>query len=93
MFIYGTYDSSTLQKDLLISLTSMTGNIKVACQTLDRPMGRIFSRSEIGTDSCYSLFERGEKTVQAKIIKFYVGSPKRNFVYLLRVYGIPELYT
>ena len=30
----------------------------------------------IGTDSCYSSFERGNKTVQAKIIKICVGGPK-----------------
>ena len=29
----------------------------------------------IGTDTCYGLFERGNKTVQAKNIKFCVGGP------------------
>ena len=36
---------------------------------------RPFSGSVIGTVKCDGLFERGEKTVQAKIIRFCVGGP------------------
>ena len=48
---------------------------KVTCQSCDRPTNRGFSSSEIGTDLCYGLFQRGNKTVQAKNIKFCVGGP------------------
>ena len=48
---------------------------KVTCQSWLKPTGGGFSSSVIGTDSCYGLFERGNKTVQAKNIKFCVGGP------------------
>ena len=34
----------------------------------------LYAQTIIGTESCYGLFERGSKTVQAKIIQFCVGS-------------------
>ena len=43
---------------------------KVTCKSWYGPTGVFNSSSVIGTDSCYGLFERGNKTVQAKTIQF-----------------------
>ena len=45
-----------------------------------KPMCQTFSRPGIGTDSCYGLFERGEKTVQAKNIKIFVSVISKKIV-------------
>jgi len=50
-------------------------NIKVTCKSCHKSTDDFNSSSVIGTDSCYGLFERGNKTVQAKNIKFCVGGP------------------
>ena len=61
---------------------------KVTCQSWAKPTGFTFSSSVIGTDSCYGLFERGEKTVQAKNIKICVGGPSKKIVWAALYYII-----
>ena len=47
---------------------------KVTCQSPLKRTIQMFSSSVIGTDSCYGLFERRNKTVKEKSIQFCVGS-------------------
>ena len=55
-----------------------------------RPSGRIFSATVIGTESCYSLFEREKKTEQAKNTKFFFRVTDDSFVY--SSHAMPRIY-
>ena len=67
-------------------ISDWSGNsTKVIFQVSNQIFARIFSRSIIATDFSNGLFERGEKTVQAKNIKFCVGDSSQKFLWSLHV--------